>query len=280
MSLGVCLNNFLKSEIENFLFFLEHNLGRGEATIKTYRPALIEAMDSVVVDGNIVDLYDYREKIADNNPKTIAKKLSAIRSYFEWIKEKGYQFHIRGLESVKTPKNLPKPVSHKHIVEAIENSNDELALWLIYGLGLRISEASNLRLDQISANWVTVVGKGNKTRQIPVVSKLKTMIDKHILHTNPKVYLFEKDGKRLSENQLRYKITTSFQRIGLKATPHQLRHAFATEMLNAGARITDISQLLGHAQLGTTEIYTKLSSSKKLSSYLEAHPLCKVSDRD
>lgn len=253
--------------------------GRAEKTIETYEPVLREALAAIELDESkrIVDLMPYREQIADLQAKTVAKKLSALRSYFDWLQELGYRFRVRGLDAVKTPKTLPKPVLHSHIQEALDfsASDNALILWLLYGLGLRISEAAGLKCADITPGWVRVTGKGNKTRQIPVLPELQNLIDRHLQTHSPREFLFERAGKRLSENQLRYKIVRSFEKVGLKVTPHQLRHAFATELLNGGARITDVSELLGHAQLGTTEIYTKLAHNTKLQNYLSAHPLCK-----
>ncbi len=77
----------------------------------------------------------------------------------------------------------------------------------------------------------------------------------------------------MNQAQLRYILTKCFKSKGLKATPHQLRHSFATHLLNNGARISDVSELLGHSSMATTQVYTKLADSKKLKEYLEAHPL-------
>ncbi|MGE4295616.1 MAG: tyrosine-type recombinase/integrase [Campylobacterales bacterium] len=262
-----------------FLGYLEQIRGRAKSTIETYEPDLAEAIALVEIDEKrrIVDLMPYREAIARHQAKTIAKKLSALRSMLTWLEEIGYRFRVRGLESVKTPKTLPKPVSHAHILEAIDSiaGENRLLLWLMYGLGLRISEAASLKIADITPGWARVTGKGNKTRQVPVLGSLQLLIDKHLQTHSPREFLFEDQGKRLSENQLRYRIVRSFEKVGLKVTPHQLRHAFATELLNGGARITDVSELLGHARLGTTEIYTKLTHTTKLNNYLSAHPLCK-----
>ena len=95
--------------------------------------------------------------------------------------------------------------------------------------------------------------------------------------TGTKKYLFEKNNAPLNSAQLRYKITNIFKAHGIKTTPHQLRHSFATHLLNSGARIADVSELLGHATMATTQIYTKLADSKKLEEYLKAHPLTKKS---
>jgi integrase/recombinase XerC len=89
------------------------------------------------------------------------------------------------------------------------------------------------------------------------------------------LYLFEKNGKKLSENSLRYRVNKIFKQIGIKVTPHQLRHSYASDLLNKGGRISDVSMLLGHSSLSTTEIYTKLGNGYKMKNYKEAHPLCK-----
>ena len=81
------------------------------------------------------------------------------------------------------------------------------------------------------------------------------------------------EGNSLSSAQLRYRVERAFKRHGIKATPHQLRHSFATELLKEGARIADVSELLGHSSMATTQIYTKLTNSTKLQNYLKAHPL-------
>lgn len=94
----------------------------------------------------------------------------------------------------------------------------------------------------------------------------------------PLRYLFERSGEKLSESSLRYIVTKSFKNIGIKATPHQLRHSYATILLNNSARIADVSELLGHSSMATTQIYTKLANVTKLDQYMKAHPLCKEID--
>ncbi len=222
----------------------------------------------------------YRIHIARQHPRTIAKKLSALRSFFEWLREAGYRFRTKGADSIQTPKSLPKPVSNQQIQAALEasSSEDRLILWMLYGLGLRIAELANLEIVDITPGWIRVTGKGDKSRMVPVLPTLQRLIEAHLNTHQPKRFLFEKRQTRLSENQLRYRLSRLFKKVGLTVTPHQLRHAFATELLNGGARISDVSELLGHAQLGTTEIYPKLAGSTKLQHYLSSHPLCKGGD--
>ena len=104
------------------------------------------------------------------------------------------------------------------------------------------------------------------------------LIDEYLHENQPNKFLFEKSGERLSENSLRYIITKVFKRVALKVTPHQLRHSFATSLLNNNARISDVSELLGHSSMATTQIYTKLGSALKQQNYNKAHPLCMSDD--
>ena len=144
---------------------------------------------------------------------------------------------------------------------------------MLYGLGLRISELSDLRLEDIKGGWVQVHGKGSKVRELPLLDELRSLIDHYLESHHPKKYIFEKGHAPLNAAQLRYKLTKLFKNAGLKVTPHQLRHSFATHLLNHGARIADVSELLGHETMATTQVYTKLGSVKKMQEYMKAHPL-------
>jgi integrase/recombinase XerC len=214
--------------------------------------------------------------IKNQAPKTISKKLSAIRSFSEFLKQKGFNVILKSDDSLKVPKKLPKPISYEHIKEVIQNAefDEKIIIVLLYSLGLRISELYNLKLEDIDESWVRVLGKRDKQRDIPLLKVAKELIDEYIKKYHPKTYLFEKKGERLSENRLRYLVNKAFARKGLKVTPHQLRHSFATSLLNNGAMIADISELLGHSSMMATEVYTKLGSSIKQKNYKKAHPLC------
>jgi integrase/recombinase XerC len=183
-------------------------------------------------------------------------------------------------DSIKIPKTLPKPISLKHINEALELATlqERVILTLFFTLGVRISELKAIKVKDIEKNWVSVKGKGGKIRQIPILDELHFLLDEFIESVKPKEYLFEKDGKVMSDNQIRYIINRVFKKIGIKASPHQLRHSFASTLLNSGARINDVSELLGHSSLTTTQIYTKLSASAKMRNYNNAHPLCRSDD--
>ena len=266
----------------DFLQFLEDIRGYSDLSIKTYDEAIREALLYIEIlqeDGHILfNLMPYRIKISSLNPKTISKKLSALRSFVEYLNENNTKVILKADESVKVAKTLPKPISHKHIVEALEYANiyEGLVVVMLYSLGLRISELSSLKLEDISDKWVRVLGKGNKQRDIPLISLTKEMIDEYLSKKTSKVFLFEANDERLSENSLRYTVIKVFRRVGLKVTPHQLRHSYATELLNGNAPIADVSELLGHSSMATTQIYTKLGSALKQQNYNKAHPLCGV----
>jgi len=277
-----------RSELSGYrLDFLDYLLdirGYSELTVKSYDEALQEGLPHAELyeegTGWIVDLMPFRLLIATQRPRTIARKLSAWRSFTAFIRLQGRSVRLRSDESVKVPKSLPKPISHEHIMQAAAAADvrERMVLYCLYGLGLRISELHSLRLEAITTEWVRVVGKGDKMRDIPLPKATYEAVSAYRRHCAPKHFLCECDGKRLSENSLRYLIQRAFARVGIAATPHQLRHAYATELLAHQARIADVSELLGHASMATTQIYTKLGSALKMDNYKAAHPLCKEKD--
>ncbi len=253
--------------------------GYSELTAKTYDEVLHEAFKYIeIIQENahtIFNLMPYRIHIANLNAKTISKKLSAIRSFSEFLHEQGLHVTLHADESIKVAKTLPKPVAHKYILEALQQCNlqEKLLVVMLYTLGLRISELASLECKDIDSEWIRVIGKGNKQRDIPLLKSTKKLIDEYLSTFMGKKFLFEKKGERLSENSLRYIITKIFKRIALKVTPHQLRHSYASSLLNAGAPIVDVSELLGHSSMATAQIYTKLGSALKQQNYNKAHPL-------
>ncbi len=268
-----------KKRIE-FCEYLKDIRSYSALSIKTYDDAIKEALNHMEIEKEgieiVFNLMPYRIKIADLNAKTISKKLSAIRSFSEYLKEKGMKIVLKSDSSVKVAKTLPKPVSHKHIVEALEKANEQetLVVSMLYTLGLRISELESLKLEDINDGWVRVLGKGSKQRDIPMLKDIEEMVLKYKQNYSPKIFLFEKNDEPLSQNSLRYMINKVFKRVNLKVTPHQLRHSYATELLNNNAPIADVSELLGHSSMATTQIYTKLGSALKKQNYNNAHPLC------
>jgi len=275
------LKKLLDKKKKEFLEYLENIRGYSDLTIKSYAESLNEALNYIeITDENQVinfNLMPYRIHISSLNAKTISKKLSAIRSYVSFLNENNLSVILSSDDSIKVAQTLPKPILHKHIVEALSHANqqDKLVVLMLYTLGVRISELCSLKLEDIGSEWVRVLGKGNKHRDVPLLASTKLMIDEYLTTFSAKTFLFEKNGDRLSENSLRYIVTKVFKEVSLKVTPHQLRHSYASSLLNSGAPIVDVSELLGHSSMATTQIYTKLGSALKQQSYNKAHPLAK-----
>jgi len=267
---------------DSFLRYLLEIRGYPQTTIRTYETVLRESFEYLEIEEDVdpirFNIMLYRLHIKNQSKSTISKKLSAIRTFVKYLNHT-HEMNIKLISdsTVKVPASLPKPVAHRYIIEALKVAeiDQKLIVIALYSLGLRISELTNLRLVDISKNWVRVIGKGNKMRDVPLIEPLKNLIDDYVELNSPKLYLFENKSQKLSENSLRYRLTLLFNKIGVKVTPHQLRHSYATELLNSGARIADVSELLGHSSMSTTQVYTKLGTQLKMQNYRNAHPLIK-----
>ena len=265
---------------EDFLEYLFDVRGYSEHSIITYEVALRQMIEvsrfSLENNIYILDINPFRFKIVKNSKKTIVKKLSAIRSFVKYLEDQCLM-HVKLLadETIKVPQSLPKPIEESYIEEVLDIANleEKLLISMLYGLGLRISELSSVKLEDIKEKWIQIHGKGNKVRELPLLLEISILIKKYLEVKHPKTYLFEKGNAPMNAAQLRYILTKLFKTQGLKVTPHQLRHSFATHLLNNGARIADVSELLGHETMATTQVYTKLGSVKKMQEYMKAHPL-------
>jgi integrase/recombinase XerC len=161
-----------------------------------------------------------------------------------------------------------------------EAARDAAVLTLLYGCGLRISEALSLRrADAPLADEVRIIGKGGKTRIVPVLAAVKAAIDDYLAQVpfglDPDDALFRaKRGGPLSPRHVQAVVQALRGRLGLpdSATPHALRHSFATHLLGAGADLRAIQELLGHASLATTQRYTQVDAAALLTAYAAAHP--------
>jgi integrase/recombinase XerC len=242
--------NYFKQQLEHYLNFLFKIRGYSINTIKTYELNLDEALRYISIEKDTdrydVDLIPYRIKLVGKNRKTIYKKISIFKSFVAYLRDNGDQIVVKNDEFIKISKTLPKPISKTYIFEAIKlcSSDDRLLVLMLYSLGLRISELANLKIKDIKFGWVRINGKGDKIREIPVLKNIEKELERYMDKFNPTLYLFEKNRQKMNENQLRYKLTKIFKKIGIKTTPHQLRHSFASDLLENGARIVDVSSYL------------------------------------
>jgi integrase/recombinase XerC len=228
-------------------------------------------------------------------PRSLSQALSAIRSFHRFLD------HRRGAPNaaiglVRGPRvrpGLPRPVSEaqaRDMIAAAGTSAPDRAAWMIardravltllWGCGLRISEALALRRsDAPLPDSLRIVGKGGKTRLAPVLTEVRAAVDDYLAlltrPLEPSEALFRGNrGGDLKPRQVQALVQSLRARLGLpdSATPHALRHAFATHLLGAGADLRSIQDLLGHASLSTTQRYTAVDSQALLGAYARAHP--------
>jgi len=265
---------FLKNELQEFLVYVQKN--RSEATYKTYISTLKYAINDIEVDNQRIDIRFYRKKIAHQHKRTIAKKLSILRAFFNYLDDKGFNFRIVGDESVKIPKSYIKTISLYEIKKVLKEATplQYIVVLTIFGLGLKIKELKQIKVSDIDSNSIKIVAQTGKIRVIPLEIHLQETIQKYIKRYLPQTYLFEKEGKQLTETQLRTIIKQAFKQVGLNITPKQLRYSFATLMLQNGAKIKDVSELLGYQFILNTQTFQKLNPSTKFKTYMKAHPLC------
>ena len=208
----------IQDQAEAFLEYLFNVRGYSEQSIITYEIVLRQMLDvshffqeeSVY----ILDITPFRFKIVKNHKKTIVKKLSAVRSFVKYLEDICHlEIKLLGDESIKAPQSLPKPLEENIIEEVLAEANleEKLLVSMLYGLGLRISELSHLKLEDIKTEWVQILGKGNKVRELPLLASLHRLIQSYVKEKSPKKYLFEKGNAPMNDAQLRYKMTKLFK---------------------------------------------------------------------
>ena len=237
-------------------------------------------------------------RAAGVSSRSLARALSALRSYFRHLERSKILENsaLAGVHPPKIPHSIPKPISVAGAQAALEEARhlpgeewvglrDVAVLMLLYGCGLRISEALDINRGDISARVssgrgsLTITGKGNKQRLVPVLLVVGQAIDAYVevcpLDLEPQGPLFVgKRGGRLNPRAIQLTMQKLRAALGLppSATPHALRHSFATHLLGAGGDLRTIQELLGHASLSSTQIYTEVNESHLLAVYNAAHP--------
>ncbi len=248
------------------------------------------------------DVNTIRRFMADLNThayskSTTARKLATIRSFYKFLVKRQY---IGGnpAMSIKTPKQekrLPKFLEYDQVQKLLNTpptnhwlgSRDRAMMEVLYSTGMRVSELVALNMDDVDflGEVIHVRGKGKKERICPVGSTALQNIQRYLEYRSrrmasdsgfdSKVLFANKHGKRMSARSVRRKMDKYLIEAGLDPaiSPHTLRHSFATHMLNNGADLRSVQELLGHQSLSTTQIYTHITSSRMQEQYQKAHPL-------
>ena len=228
--------------------------------------------------------------------RTLARQLSAIRSFYDYLilEEVVFKNPAKGIKAPKQPKPLPKSLDVdwtrkllEQTLETWQDVRDQAIYELLYSAGLRLSECTDLNgtpgLDQLASGWVYVLGKGQKARLAPVGSKAQQAIQAwldirsdYAAPDEPAVFVNQRGG-RISVRTVQKRLDQRTLKAGLptKMSPHRLRHACATHVLESSGDLRAVQEMLGHANLSTTQIYTKLDLQHLAHVYDEAHPRAK-----
>ena len=269
-------------DVKAFLAFLMEHLGG---------PPALDDLDNL----KPADFRSYlaRRRSEGLSNTSLARGMSAIRSLFRFL-ERTDQVHNPAIDSVRAPKrphSVPKPLSVEQAKASLSNAarlqdvswlgkRDVAVLTLLYGCGLRISEALSLDLrDKPAGEMIVVTGKGGKQRMVPILPVVHAAIEDYLsacpYRLNEDDPLFVgKRGRRLNPGVIQRQVRRLRGLLGLPvtATPHALRHSFATHLLSGGGDLRTIQELLGHASLSTTQWYTEVDARHLLDVYNKAHP--------
>ena len=282
---------------ERFLHFLEHEKRYSVHTLKSYSTDLeqfIQFLSSefqvnTVKDVNFQFIRSWIARLLSNNisARSVNRKITTLKTYFRFLLQENMikQSPMQKIISPKTSKKLPVFVEEIKMDELLNEidfgegflaQRDRLILELFYFTGIRLSELINLRNKDIdfSNSTILVLGKRNKERLIPLISDIVSKI-KELSTSNKSPFLFTtEEGKQISTKQV-YRLVNKYLSMVTsldKKSPHILRHTFATHMLNNGADLNAIKEILGHENLSATQIYTHNSFEKLKNIHQQAHP--------
>jgi integrase/recombinase XerC len=297
--------------IEGFVTYLEAERRYSPLTVRNYRRDVEGFIAFTVERGDVAEFHparvttdDIREWIVSLSescrlsPASINRELSSVRAYFRWLRATGVveKDPFARIRNLKTPKRLPVWIPEKQMAEitarlleecASEDAvvrRDALIILLFYSCGIRLAELAGLGADDFApdSNTLRVHGKGDKTRIVPLPAPTAEILKSHIndisaqnIWKNDKKHLFltEKD-EPLSRMAIYGIVRGELEKMGVqgKRSPHVLRHTFATHLLDSGADMREIQELLGHTSLAATQVYTHNSIARLKKVYAESHP--------
>jgi integrase/recombinase XerD len=299
----------MREQIDAFLTYIAVEKGYSENTQAAYRNDLhqfanfLESLNPPPTEWSQVDkdtlisfVLDLRER--EYSSATVARKVAAIKSFFHFlIDERVVEDNPAGtLDAPKAKMRLPKALSRSAIERLLEapaknrsakGLRDKAMLELLYASGMRVSELVNLDVDDVNlaSGTVRCRGKGNKERILPLYEEAVKAVEAYLEQgrleyaKNPdeRALFLNPRGARLTRQGLWLiiKAYVAETNIGEDVTPHTIRHSFATHLLDGGAGLRELQQLLGHSNISTTQVYTHVSADRLRETYDEAHPRAK-----
>lgn len=300
------LGDDLAVAVEHWLAHLQHERGQAELTLEAYRRDLAQFTQHLrqqlqrapcLGDLEQVDAKTFRgflaaRRRAQVSSRSLARTLSALRTFFRWLEAQGI-LQNRAVRRVAMPKvghSVPKPLTVVKAAAVVEAggeadwiaARDAAVLLLLYGSGLRISEALGLARSEAPVpgrDVLRITGKGGRERLAPILPVTQAAVARYLAlvpypqEPDGPLFLGAKGGP-LSPRIVQLLMERMRATLGLPdtATPHALRHSFATHLLSSGADLRQIQELLGHASLSTTQVYTEVDRERLLAVYDAAHP--------
>lgn len=297
--------------IQKYLDYLLSVKNYSENTIKSYKEDILEFKNFIHDEKRASDILHIRNDRAAKDFKSslrykndsissIDRKLSSLRSFYKYLvkEEIVKENFFESIESIKKEKRLPRVVKEPELKQLFESidTNDTLGfrnyliLEVLYGCGLRVSELCNIQISDIdfATNTIKIRGKGSKERLAMLFDELvrdlkeylslyRIQLLKKSKNIENRTVFLNKNGTSLTPRGVRVILEGIISKAGetYHLTPHMLRHSFATSMLDHGADLRSVQELLGHENLSTTQIYTHVSIEKMKSEYMMSHPRAK-----
>ena len=283
--------------IDEFLVDLKYVKNYSVNTIVSYQNDLLQFRDHLNSDALekvlAKDVQQYIKKLCSLKEKTLARKLSSLRMFYDFMVKKKYVKNnpLDGIDGPKIGRYLPDVLTIDEVDKLLDfepednySYRNRCILEILYSTGLRISELTSLKLENIilEESLIKVMGKGSKERIVPLNDVATEYLEKYIKEVRPKMLkgvatdalFLNNHGRGLTRQAVFKMIKSRAEQIDLKKSisPHTLRHSFATHLLQNGADIRFIQELLGHADLGTTEIYTHVANETLKRDYDEFNP--------
>ena len=285
----------INESFDAFIQYLRVERGVSEITVKNYREDfkifLLSFPDVKTTDDLNVDMlpeFVRRQDELARSSSTILRRYSLLRNYFSFLNEENILHEeMPDVDKPKSSKRLPFVMSNEEVDELLEapdiskdnGMRDRAMLELMYATGLRVSELLSLRFRNVNMQngLITVYGKGNKQRSVPVSSFALEFLRKYIDGPRKRVkgskdtdiIFLNRDGKALSRTYFFMQIKRYAEEKGIDSSvsPHTLRHCFATHLLENGASLRAVQEMLGHSNIATTQIYTEVSTKRIMSAY-------------
>lgn len=270
--------------IGEYLEYLELEKGLSQNTLDAYRRDLEFFSDSLgindirSIDRLMINSYIRTLKEQKYAPTSIIRKVASLRGFFKWASSIGIieKNPASTLEQPKVPQKLPKVITVKEIEEMLHNNLTPLQhviMELLYSCGLRVSELVNLKLNDIdlASKYIRCFGKGSKERIIPIGETAKNVVKKYLpqreliikkYNLNTKRLLILENGRLITRQDIYTFIHAQGKFINKNISPHTLRHSFATHLLENGADLRIVQELLGHSDVSTTQLYTHISKKR------------------